>query len=163
MDIRNEWPGDASAIRALTTASFATAPHSSGTEAAIIDTLRTAGALHLSLVADEGGAILGHVAFSPVSLTPKAQGWFGLGPISVAPGHQRGGIGSALIRQGLAALRAQGAAGCVVLGDPRYYGRFGFVAGGLRYPGPPAAYFQAMAFDGPVPEGIVSYEPAFGA
>ncbi|WP_028031937.1 GNAT family N-acetyltransferase [Gemmobacter nectariphilus] len=163
MDIRNERPTDGAAIRALTTAAFATAPHSSGTEAAIVDALRTGGALHLSLVADEGGAILGHVAFSPVSLTPQAQGWFGLGPISVAPGHQRSGIGSALIRQGLAALRAQGAAGCVVLGDPRYYGRFGFVVGGLRYPGPPAAYFQALAFDGPVPDGLVSYDPAFGA
>ncbi len=160
--IRPETPADADAIRALTAAAFAGAPHSSGTEAAIIDALRAAGALTLSLVAAEAGGIVGHAAFSPVTCSSGASGWFGLGPVSARPDRQRAGVGQALIRTGLATLRDQGAAGCVVLGDPRYYGRFGFACDpALRYGDVPQEYFQRIVFRGPPPAGEITYHPSF--
>ena len=162
MQIRPERPGDADAIRALTTEAFATAPHSSGTEAAIVDALRAAGALALSLVAVEGEQILGHVAFSPVTIDGVERGWFGLGPVSVQPGRQRGGIGSELIREGLRRLCEMGAAGCVLLGDPAYYGRFGFANDpALVLEGVPPEYFMRLGFGGEMPAGTVRYHAAF--
>lgn len=160
MLIRPEQTSDHAAIRALTTAAFATAPHASGTEAQIIDDLRQAGDLTLSLVADQNGQILGHVAFSPVQID-AAFGWVGLGPVSVAPTHQRQGIGGALIRDGLARLAAMGAAGCVVLGEPDYYRRFGFTTGLLRYAEAPAQYFLHQAFGAQTAAGSVRYAAAF--
>uniref|UniRef100_A0A9E7ZTV1 N-acetyltransferase n=1 Tax=Bosea sp. NBC_00436 TaxID=2969620 RepID=A0A9E7ZTV1_9HYPH len=166
MDIRPEQPADSDAIRALTTEAFATAPHSSGTEAAIVDGLRAAGALTLSLVAVEDGEqsseILGHVAFSPVTIDGAERGWFGLGPVSVRPGRQRGGIGSELIREGLRRLREMGAAGCVLLGAPAYYGRFGFANDpALVLEGVPPEYFMRLGFGGEMPAGTVRYHAAF--
>lgn len=162
MLIRPERTGDEISIRRLTTRAFAGAPHSSGTEADIVDRLRAGGALAISLVADDAGSIVGHIAFSPVA-AGGATGWFGLGPVSVEPDMQRRGIGGALIDDGLSRLRAMGARGCVLLGDPAYYARFGFAAvPALTYPGPPPEYFQALAFDGAVPAGIVTYHAAFG-
>ena len=166
MQIRAEQPGDIGAIRALTTEAFATAPHRSGTEAAIVDGLRAAGALTLSLVAVTGDgtdkALLGHVAVSPVTIDGADRGWFGLGPVSVRPGRQRDGIGSALIREGLGRLRENGAGGCVLLGDPAYYGRFGFAADpALVLEGVPPESFMRLAFGGDVPAGTVRYHAAF--
>lgn len=163
--LRPETPADIPAIAALTTAAFAGAEHSSGTEAAIVDALRGAGALTLSLVAEDGdGQVLGHAAFSPVTIDGEDQNWFGLGPVSVAPELQGQGIGAALIADGLAQLRTSGAAGCVVLGDPAYYGRFGFVSdAGLTYPGVPAEYFQRLVLNGAVPTGTVTYHAGFAA
>ena len=162
MRIRAETPADIPAIRRITEAAFAGAEHSSGTEARIIDALRESGRLSLSLVAEAGDRITGHAAFSPVEVGGRDCGWFGLGPVSVAPGQQRRGIGAALIHEGLEELRARGAAGCVVLGEPGYYRRFGFTqAPGLIFPGVPAEYFLALALSGPIPEGDVRYHPAF--
>lgn len=169
--IRPEQPGDEAAIATLTTAAFANAEHSSGTEAAIVDALRSAAALTLSLVTqDEGGTIIGHIAFSPVTISDDGgkeahDGWYGLGPVSVSPEQQGKGIGAALIREGLAQLKAMGAAGCVLLGDPAYYHRFGFIAdAGPRYPGPPPEYFQALSFGGrDMAQGNVHYHTAFEA
>lgn len=164
MWIRAETAGDAAAIGALTTAAFATAPHSGGNEARIVDGLRAAGALTVSLLAEDQGEIVGHAAFSPVTIGGKDGGWFGLGPVSVRPDKQRAGIGAALIRAGLERLREAGAQGCVVLGDPAYYGRFGFTADpAITYPGVPAEYFQAIGFGDDRPRGVVSYHPAFGS
>lgn len=161
LTIRAETVTDAPAIRALTEAAFADAPHRSGQEAAIVEALRDAGKLTLSLVAEEGG-IVGHVAVSPVSVA-GAEGWFGLGPVSVAPEMQGRGIGAALIGAALARLQDQGAGGCVVLGDPGYYARFGFAAvPGLRLDGVPPVYFTALRFRGALPQGAVVYHPAFG-
>src|SRR5690606_20299677 len=115
-------------VGALTAAAFAGVPYASGTEPAIIAALRAAGALRLSLVAAEGQELLGHVAFSPVIIGGRDRGWLGLGPLSVRPDRQRRGIGSALVRTGLERLRRDGAGGCVLLGDPAYYRRFGFRA-----------------------------------
>ena len=163
MEIRRERLEDKEAIAALIGTAFASAEHSDGTEAQIVDRLRSAGALTLSLVAEDGGEIVGHAAFSPVTIDGRPLGWFGLGPVAVRPDRQRQGIGDALISEGLGQLVAYGAAGCVVLGEPGYYGRFGFQpVERLRYPGPPPEYFQVLAFGGKPPGGTVAYHPAFG-
>jgi len=162
MQIIQERPQDVAAIHALTQTAFKDARYSSQTEARIVDALRDAGALTLSLVAIEDGEIIGHVAFSPVRINGRPGGWYGLGPVSVWPDRQRGGVGSAIIRDGLDRLRAMGAEGCVLLGDPAYYGRFGFASDpGLRYGDVPAGYFQGLAFAGGLPTGEVTYHPGF--
>ncbi|AWY44132.1 GNAT family N-acetyltransferase [Pseudomonas putida] len=164
LTIRNEQPEDIQPIATLTAAAFKHAEHTSHTEHFIVDALRRAGQLTVSLVAVENGEIIGHVAISPVSVSGGATGWYGLGPISVAPEHQGQGIGSALMKAALAQLQGKGAAGCVLLGDPGYYGRFGFKANtGLELPGVPQEYFQALSFNGDVPAGIVQYHEAFNA
>lgn len=160
--IRPETAADAAAIATLTRAAFASHPFSQQTEAAIIAALRVDAALTVSLVAECGGQVVGHIAFSPVQVSDGTGGWFGLGPMAVAPPWQRQGIGSALLRRGLEALRARGARGCVVLGEPGFYGRFGFAPQpGLTLAGVPPEYFLALAFDGGVPQGGVAYHPAF--
>lgn len=161
--IRTEHPGDADAIAEVITAAFAGAAHAGGNEAAIVASLREAGGLTLSLVAVENEAVVGHVALSRVSIDGLHGGWFGLGPLAVRPDRQRRGIGSALVKAAMAELTRAGAAGCVLLGDPAYYGRFGFAHDpAFRYPGPPARYFQRLVFKGQPPTGEVAYHPAFG-
>lgn len=161
--LREERAGDEAVIAALASAAFEGVPYSDGTEAAIIDALRKAGALTLSLVAEDERGICGHAAFSPVRISGEGAGWYGLGPVSVAPERQGAGIGGALIREGLTRLREMGAAGCVVLGDPGYYPRFGFQADpALRYAGAPAEYFMALNFTGAEASGEVTYHPGFG-
>ncbi|EBA14797.1 GCN5-related N-acetyltransferase [Roseobacter sp. SK209-2-6] len=162
MDIRQETEGDIAAIRKVTEAAFALAEHSSGTEAQIVDSLRQSGGLYLSLVAVQEGEVLGHLAFSPIRIAGQECGWLGLGPVSTRPDQQRKGIGKALIEAGLAKLREKGVAGCTVLGDPGYYGRFGFVADGqLHFAGVPPEYFMSLSFVGSTPKGEVTYAPAF--
>ena len=162
--IRNESPGDAEEIHQVTKHAFLDAPHTDHTEQYIVDALRQAGVLTISQVAEDHGKIIGHVAISPVTISSGAYGWFGLGPLSVLPEYQGRGVGSTLMKSALAALEAMGAAGCVVLGEPGYYGRFGFkVVDGLFYPGVPAKYFQALSFSDEFPEGEVSYHEAFSA
>jgi putative acetyltransferase len=162
MEIREESESDAAAIRRLTEKAFAGAPHASGTEGAIVDALRATGTLTLSLVAEDAGRIVGHAAFSPVSIGGEDLGWFGLGPVAVRADRRRLGVGAALIREGLSRLRRLGARGCVVLGDPGYYARFGFAADpGLRFEGAPAGYFMRLVLAGPPPSGTVAYQPAF--
>ncbi|QNK02227.1 GNAT family N-acetyltransferase [Dyella telluris] len=164
MLIRAEAPADVPAIHALTEAAFREAEHTSHTEQFINDALRDAGQLTLSLVAEDADTLVGHVAVSPVVLSDGSEGWFGLGPVSVAPTRQREGIGSRLVHQALDVLRAHGATGCVVLGDPLYYSRFGFSANpSLVLPDVPAAYFQSLLFAGRMPVADVRYHPAFFA
>ena len=162
--IRAERPEDVRAVRDLITVAFKEVEHRSGTEASIVDALRAAGALTLSLVAVEDEEVVGQVAFSPVTIDSGLSGWFGLGPVAVRPDRQRSGIGKALIEVGLTRLRDNGAGGCVVLGDPRYYARFGFVSDpALRYAEVPVPYFQRIVFGGPPPTGEVAYHEAFDA
>jgi putative acetyltransferase len=162
MQIRPERPEDATTIRALTDAAFKGMPFSDETESKVIDALRAAGALTLSLVATEAGQILGHVAFSPVKINGEPGEWYGLGPVSVWPDRQRTGIGQALIRDGLRRLRSLGAGGCVLLGNPAYYGRFGFESDpDLRYVGAPPGAFQRLTLAGARPIGEVTFHPAF--
>jgi putative acetyltransferase len=164
MHIRRERQQDFATIRTVTQAAFRDAPHTSHTEAAIVDALRAANALTISLVADVDGEVVAHVAFSPVTINDKQIGWYGLGPVSVRPDHQRKGLGQALIREGLAQLRQQGARGCVVLGEPEYYGRFGFRSGSnLRLAGVPPEYFQYLTLTEPTPQGQVAYHSGFDA
>jgi putative acetyltransferase len=164
IEIRNETAADVLEIEGLTTAAFLDAPHTSHTEQHIVNALRDAGALTISLVADAKGTMVGHVAVSPVSISDGTSGWFGLGPLSVLPEHQRRGVGSCLMHEALRILRERGAAGCVVLGEPRYYCRFGFGADpSLALPDVPPEYFQAMSFGSSRPHGIVSYHRAFNA
>lgn len=161
--IRDERPADHAAIRQLIDAAFAGAPHSSGSEAAIVDRLRAADALTVSLVAERADEIVGHAAVSPVSVERAAGAWFGLGPVAVRPDLQRGGIGEALVRRALERLERSGASGCVVLGNPAYYGRFGFAHDPrLTYAGAPPPYFQARPFGAARASGAVLYHPAFG-
>ena len=162
--IRSECLDDIPKIHALTTAAFLNAEHTDHTEQFIVLRLREAGALTVSLVAEVDDVVVGHVAISPVTVDGADVGWFGLGPISVDPSRQGEGIGSVLMDAALNALRALGASGCVVLGDPGYYSRFGFrVHPGFEYPGVPAEYFQAISFNGEVPRGYVAYHDAFAA
>ncbi len=162
MIIRPETADDITAIRVLTNAAFADVPYSDGTEAEIVDRLRSDGALTVSLVAEIDGVVVGHVTFSPVEIADGAQNWFGLGPVSVDPGRQKGGIGTTLVKAGLDQLRKAGANGCVLLGDPGYYGRFGFRHhDALTFPGPPPEYFLALALRGSLASGIVQYHKAF--
>jgi putative acetyltransferase len=162
--IRTESAADAAAIEAVTQAAFLNAPHTGHTEHFIVNGLRRAGFLAISLVADAGGSVIGHVAVSPVSISDGAIGWFGLGPISVVPGQQGRGVGSGLMREALRMLRERGAAGCVLLGDAEYYGRFGFEADpDLVLQGAPPEYFLSISFDSSRPRGTVSYHEAFNA
>jgi len=162
VEIRAEHPGDEHAIHEVTAAAFHAAPHTSHTEQFIVRELRRAGALTVSLVAETDGRVVGHVAISPVTIDGTACGWFGLGPLSVLPGRQGAGIGSRLVREALARLRAAGARGCVLVGEPAYYGRFGFRAEpALVLPDVPAEYFQAVSFVHDLPRGDVAFHPAF--
>ena len=162
--IRAEEPGDIAAIDAVTVAAFRHAPHADHTEQFIVRALRDAGQLTVSLVAEQGGAIVGHVAVSPVTVSDGAEGWFGLGPISVLPAMQGRGIGAALMHHALDALQVLGASGCVLLGDPAYYARFGFKpVPTLVLPGVPPEYFQAITFGSSFPSGEVAYHEAFEA
>jgi len=162
--IRPERPGDEAAIREVTEAAFATLDISDGTEPAIIDRLRAAGELSLSLVAIQQGRVVGHIAFSPVGMPDGQTGWFALGPVSVLPDSSRGGIGSALINAGLDALRAAGAAGVVLIGHPGYYPRFGFRHSSVLTctDGPPEAFF-VLTIHGQEPAGTVQFHDAFSA
>lgn len=160
--LREERAGDLAIIRRITTEAFAGTAHGSGNEAALVDALRDTGALSLSLVVAEDGEVLGHVAFSPVTVGEAGSGWYGLGPVSVTPERQGQGLGRALIREGLDRLEAAGAAGCVVVGDPAFYGRFGFANNpNLRLDGVPQEYFMQLSFRDQAAAGTVTYHPAF--
>lgn len=160
--IRNEQTADAGKIRALVTEAFLTAPHSDGTEADIVEQLRAAEALALSLVAVEGGALVGHIAASEVLIDGRPA-WFGIAPVAVVPARQARGIGGMLVKATLDRLRGKGAEGAVLVGDPAYYGRFGFKAwSGLEVPGIPSEYVLALPFGAAPAAGRIVYHQAFG-
>lgn len=161
--IRPEQAGDQAAIHAVTEAAFAGHPHSEGTEPAIVDALRRDGDLTLSLVALDGeGAVVGHAAFSAAILSNGEQGWEVLGPISVQPERHGQGIARAMLAEAERTLRDRGAKGIVLLGDPALYARLGFTRETpLHITGPLAPYFHARHFVSEVPDGSVSFAPAF--
>lgn len=162
MQVRTERPADDAAIHELTFAAFAPMPFSSGTEAPIIRALRRSGDLTLSLVAEEDGEIVGHVAFSPVTIDGVHAGWFGLGPISVRADRQRQGIGKALISRGVELLRQQGAAGVAMIGNPEVYSRSGFASDGLlAYGDLDRRIVQRLVLSGLPPCGELKFAPAF--
>ena len=162
--IRPEHPNDAAAIIRINELAFKSEPHSEQTEHFIVLALRNAGALSVSLVAERSDQVIGHVAFSPVQFSDGSDHWYGLGPVAVLPELQHQGVGKALINSGLASLRSLGAAGCVVLGDPNYYGRFGFKSRPeCIFEGVPAEYFQSLTFGPHSAVGKVTYHEAFSA
>ena len=163
MIVRAEAPSDATAIADVVATAFAASDHGHHGEADLVSALRGRGDLAVSLVAEISGAIVGHVAFSPVTIGDGTGGWYGLAPVAVLPAYRCRGTGAALVEAGITSLRAAGAAGCVVLGDPRYYCRFGFVHDPeLTYPGPPPEAFQRAVWSGGTPRGVVAYSPVFG-
>ncbi len=153
---------DVSAIAEVTVAAFKTLPISNHTEQFIVAALRASDVLAVSLVAEMDGRVVGHIAFSPVTMSDGSQGWYGLGPVSVLPEYQRQGIGGALIEEGLSRLKGLGARGCCLVGHPEYYGRFGFEnTRGLVLEGVPEEVFVALSFDGHMPQGIVEFHEGF--
>lgn len=165
MKVRTETLKDHSHIRRLIDAAFAVVEHSSGQEATIVEKLRSHDQLTISLVAEDDGIIVGHVAFSPVDISDGSTDWYGVGPVAVLPAYQGRGIGRMLIERGLEDLRVIGGQGCVVLGDPAYYRRFGFECDPhLELPGVPQEYFQAVVLaNQPRTRGIVTYDEAFNS
>jgi putative acetyltransferase len=161
--IRSEKPTDIKAIEQITIAAFEGRWYSDQTEHLVVDRLRKAGAMSVSLVAEMDGKVVGHVAFSVVTINGEDKGWFGLGPVSVSPELQKQGIGSKLIREGLSIIKEKGAKGCVLEGDPNYYQRFGFKNHpGLFYDSTPdQKYFMALPFYDDVPKGKVEFHQAF--
>jgi putative acetyltransferase len=136
--IRTETPEEIAAVRVVEEKAFGRPA-----EADVVDRLRARGAVTLSLVAVDEGQVVGHVLFTPVDIVSQAADGqehrspaIGMGPVAVLPGRQKQGIGSRLIRAGLEEIRQGGHAAVVVLGDPRYYTRFGFVPAsryGIRF------------------------------
>lgn len=160
--IREEQPKDIQYIDDITVAAFLDAQHSDHTEQFIVKSLRESGALTISLVAEDDGAVIGHVALSPVTISDGAENWYGLGPISVLPDRQGKGIGSMLMKAAIQALQEINAGGCVLLGDANYYQRFGFKPyEGLVLSDVPPEYFHAMVLQGDLPQGDVTYHEAF--
>jgi putative acetyltransferase len=164
LNIRNETYPDDSAITEVTIAAFKTLQISNHTEQFIIKALRAAKALTLSLVAEMDGRVIGHIAFSPITISDGTQDWYGLGPVSVLPEHQRKGIGKALIEEGLVRLKNMNAKGCCLVGHPDYYRKFGFKnVSGLMYKGVPQEVFFVLSFDGHTPQGTVTFHEGFKA
>ena len=164
MTIRPERLADVAIIAEITRDAFGADPHGSHTEHFIIESLRRNHALSVSLVAEVVGQVAGHIAFSPVKISDGSEGWYGLGPLAVRPGLQGRGIGQALVQKGLSALQDLGAQGCVVVGEPEFYGRFGFQnSKELVFAGVPEEYFLALPFAGKLAVGQVTYHEAFAA
>jgi putative acetyltransferase len=162
--IRNETSADVSAITEVTVAAFKTLAISNHTEQFIIAALRAAKALTVSLVAEVDGRVVGHIAFSPVTISDGSPNWYGLGPVSVLPECQRRGIGRALIEEGISRLKDLGARGCCLVGHPEYYRRFGFQnIRGLVHEGVPDEVFFTLSLDGHIPQGIVEFHLGFKA
>ncbi|MBI5505785.1 MAG: N-acetyltransferase [Deltaproteobacteria bacterium] len=162
--IRSETQLDVKAIAEVTVAAFSTLEISNHTEQFIVEALRAAKVLVISLVAEVDARVIGHIAFSPVTISDGTANWYGLGPVSVLPEYQRRGIGKALIREGLSRLRAMNARGCCLVGHPDYYRQFGFEnPPRLVHEGVPPEVFFALSFDGHTPQGRLAFHDGFNA
>ena len=162
--IRYETDADVDAISDVTVSAFKTLEISNHTEQFIIAALRAAKSLTVSLVAEVDGRVVGHIAFSPVTISDGTGNWYGLGPVSVLPEYQRQGIGKALIEEGLSRLKSLNARGVCLVGHPDYYTKFGFKnVRGLVLEGVPQEVFFVLSFDGHIPQGTVTFHEAFKA
>jgi putative acetyltransferase len=162
--LRDETTADAAVITEVTVAAFETLEISNHTEQFIIEALLSARALTLSLVAEADDRVVGHIAFSPVTISDGTKDWYGLGPVSVLPIYQRKGIGKALIQEGLSRLKNLNAKGCCLVGHPQYYRKFGFEnVAGVIHEGVPQEVFFALSFDGSFPHGNVMFHEGFKA
>lgn len=162
MIIREENEADILAIADVTRAAFTNHPISQNTEEFIINALRKAKVLTISLVAEDAGKIVGHIAFSPVEISDGSNGWYGLGPVSVLPELQRKGIGKALMQAGIARLQSLGAVGCILVGDPGYYQRFGFTSmPEITHEGVPQEFVLTLPFSPMAAQGEVKFHSSF--
>ena len=162
--IRPERHEDHVAIGNVISAAFAGKPYADGDEAELVEKLRRANALSVSSVAEVQGAVVGQVAFSTARESGGAPGWYALGPVAVLPDHQRVGIGSKLIRDGLRLITESGANGCILVGDPAYYTRFGFRLSPSNAPvGEPAEFFMVKLLGHQQPSGPISFHGAFNS
>jgi putative acetyltransferase len=162
MIIRSETPEDITAISEVTIAAFSDHPISNHTEQFIINALRCADVLTISLVAEMDGKIVGHIAFSPIKISDGSTDWYGLGPVSVLPELQKQGIGTALILRGIARLKEIGGQGCALVGDPNYYERFGFKNNPhLIHEGIPQEVFLVLPFYENIAKGKVEFHEGF--
>ena len=166
IEIRPERPDDVAAIREVNRLAFAQED-----EADLVDALRAGGFAVASLVAEDAGRIVGHIFFSrlPIEAAGRVIEAAALAPMAVLPDRQCEGIGSALVRAGLAVCREAGIAAVVVLGHPDYYPRFGFsshAARGLRSPfpgaGPAFMALELVAGALDAHDATVRYAPPFG-
>ncbi|MCL4265716.1 MAG: N-acetyltransferase [Anaerolineae bacterium] len=166
IQIRREQPEDEAAVRQVNEAAFGRPA-----EADLVDALRRRDVVTLSLVAERGGEVVGHILFTPVTITNENGGVVtavGLGPLAVSPHSQREGIGAQLTQTGIEMLWQAGHEILIVLGHPEYYPRFGFASAsrfGIRWEiEVPDEAFMVMALkpgalDGVT--GIVRYQPEF--
>lgn len=162
MIVRSEKPADIEAITEVTKAACEDHSFSLQTEHFIINDLRAAGALTISLVAEVGGLVVGHIAFSPVTISDGTKNWYALGPLSVLPEYQGRRIGAALVSNGLAMLKSMGSNGCASVGLLAYFSRFGFKNySQLIHEGVPQEVFVAKSLAGWVPNGTVEFHQAF--
>jgi putative acetyltransferase len=162
--VRRERFSDVRAIGEIIRSAFLGMPYAEGDEAELVEALRAQDALSVSLVAEREGTIVGQVAFSPARAPGGTLGWYALGPLAVLPAHQRGGIGSALVRAGLDAISELGAGGCILVGDPSYYSRFGFKPSPENTPpGQPSEFFMVKLLRGRLPAGPIRFHEAFDA
>jgi putative acetyltransferase len=160
--LRKETIADIDAITKVTIAAFKNLAVSNQTEQYIINALRDADALTISLVAEIDERIVGHIAFSPVIISDGTKDWYGLGPVSVLPENQKQGIGKSLINEGLSLLKQLGGQGCALVGNPNYYKRFGFKNfPELVHEGVPQEVFLALPFNEKVPQGIIVFHEGF--
>lgn len=160
MLIRNEIASDIPAIRAVVTEAMQMLKQASGTEAAIVDRLRAEDALTLSLVAEDAGEVVGYLAVSEAQIGAQG-GWGLIGPLVVLLSRHRQGIGKALMIEAILRLKAT-CRGAVLVGSPRYYGRFGFrTFQGLGVEGCPPELVQALPLDATEPRGEVIHHSAF--
>ena len=134
-----------------------------GVGAPLFGRLRNDEDLPISLVAEKGGEIVVHIAFSPATINGRHDGWFGLGPVSVHPDDQKQGIARALVETGLKMLEDRGATGCGLTGNPESYSRLGFQSdGNVSYGTLDRQFIQWLVFSGPTPHGELKFAPAFG-
>jgi putative acetyltransferase len=163
IEIREETASDIAAIRTIVEIAFRDMPYADGDEQDVVDRLRSARALSLSLVATIDEEIVGHIAFSPAAqIGDASQLWFALGPVAVLPEHQRRGIGSELIMKGLAEIHVRRALGCILTGNPEYYRRFGFELSPKHVPdNEPAEFFMLKLFTATNPASAFRFHAAF--
>jgi putative acetyltransferase len=148
----------------VTIAAFDTLEISNHTEQFIVESLCANNAFTVSLIAEVDGHVVGHVAFSPVTISDGTQNRHGLGPVSVLPEHQRKGNRKSLILKGISRLKGLNAKGCCLGGHPDCYRKLGFEnASGLVHEGVPAEGFLAMTFDGHTPQGTITFHEGFKA
>ncbi|MEM8919215.1 MAG: N-acetyltransferase [Pseudomonadota bacterium] len=164
ISIRGEKKSDEAMIYEITTRAFAPMPFSDGNEQDLIDRFRKSGALEISLVAELEDAIVGQVTFTRAFAADGSPGWYALGPVAVEPELQGQRIGEELIEAGLAELRKRAAAGCILVGNPDYYRRFGFRGfPELRPERQPAEFYQILPLDVAEPDVVIEFHPLFYA